>query len=127
MNRNELPDAFVVMYSVIDKTSFKTVEDELARLQNWDALRSRSLIVVGNKIDLVRSRAVSTQGEWTDANCLRVYPRGRPLSVPSIVCIDLLPCLANTPDRFLLFVIAVDQMANAWRAPTEPSSWRCPW
>jgi hypothetical protein len=63
MNRNELPDAFVMMYSVIDKTSFKTTEDELARLQNWDALRSRVLIVVGNKIDLVRSRAVSTQGK----------------------------------------------------------------
>jgi len=63
MNRNELPDAFLIMYSVIDKTSFKTTEDELARLQNWDALRSRALIVVGNKIDLVRSRAVSTQGK----------------------------------------------------------------
>ena len=63
MNRNELPDAFVMMYSVIDKTSFKTTEDELARLQNWDALRFRVLIVVGNKIDLVRSRAVSTQGK----------------------------------------------------------------
>ena len=63
MNRNELPDAFVVMYSVIDKTSLKTTEDELARLQNWDAIRSRTLIIVGNKIDLVRSRAVSTQGK----------------------------------------------------------------
>lgn len=63
MNRNELPDAYVMMYSVIDKTSFKTTEDELARLQNWDALRSRALILVGNKIDLVRSRAVSTQGK----------------------------------------------------------------
>ena len=62
MNRNELPDAYAMMYSVIDKTSFKTTEDELARLQNWDALRSRALILVGNKIDLVRSRAVSTQG-----------------------------------------------------------------
>lgn len=62
MNRNELPDAFVVVYSVIDKNSFQRAEDELARLQNWDALRGRALIVVGNKIDLARSRAVSTQG-----------------------------------------------------------------
>lgn len=69
MNRNELPDAYIMMYSVIDKTSFKTTEDELARLQNWDALRSRSLILVGNKIDLVRSRAVSTQGELSSSCC----------------------------------------------------------
>lgn len=62
MNRNELPDAFIVVYSVIDKSSFQRAEDELARLQNWDALRGRALIVVGNKIDLARSRAVSTQG-----------------------------------------------------------------
>lgn len=80
MNRNELPDAYVMMYSVIDKTSFKTTEDELARLQNWDALRSRALIVVGNKIDLARSRAVSTQGiiasrldVRVSAVCLFVY------------------------------------------------------
>jgi len=65
MNRNELPDAFIVVYSVIDKNSFQRAEDELARLQNWDALRGRALIVVGNKIDLARSRAVSTQGTHT--------------------------------------------------------------
>lgn len=68
MNRNELPDAYVVLYSVIDKISFQRAEDELARLQNWDALRGRALIVVGNKIDLARSRAVSTQG------ILRFFP-----------------------------------------------------
>ena len=63
MNRSQLPDAYVVLYSVIDKTSFQKIEDDLARLQKWDALRGRALIVVGNKIDLVRSRAVTTQGE----------------------------------------------------------------
>ena len=84
MNRNELPDAYVIMYSVIDKSSFQRAEDDLARLQvfhfsfvsfiihsffigffnaqNWDAIGARALIIVGNKIDLVRSRAVSTQG-----------------------------------------------------------------
>lgn len=66
MNRNELPDAYVIMYSVIDKTSFQRAEDELARLQNLDPyLRARALIIVGNKIDLVRSRAVSTQGFYS--------------------------------------------------------------
>lgn len=33
MNRNELPEAYVVMYSVIDKNSFQRAEDDLARLQ----------------------------------------------------------------------------------------------
>ena len=76
MNRSELPDAFVVLYSVIDKTSFQRVEDELARLQNWDALRGRALIVVGNKIDLVRSRAVSTQGICYERLFLNFAPPG---------------------------------------------------
>ncbi|XP_046459918.1 uncharacterized protein LOC124206250 [Daphnia pulex] len=81
MNRNELPDAFLIMYSVIDKTSFKTTEDELARLQNWDALRSRALIVVGNKIDLVRSRAVSTQ----DGKCLACAYRAKFMEVSVVI------------------------------------------
>ncbi|KAI9557961.1 hypothetical protein GHT06_014713 [Daphnia sinensis] len=81
MNRNELPDAFVMMYSVIDKNSFKTTEDELARLQNWDALRSRAIIVVGNKIDLVRSRAVSTQ----DGKCLACAYRAKFMEVSVVI------------------------------------------
>ncbi|XP_057377784.1 uncharacterized protein LOC130699531 [Daphnia carinata] len=81
MNRNELPDAFVMMYSVIDKTSFKTTEDELARLQNWDALRSRALILVGNKIDLVRSRAVSTQ----DGKCLACAYRAKFMEISVVI------------------------------------------
>jgi len=50
------------MYSVIDKASFQRAETELARLQDWELVRSRPAILVGNKVDLVRSRAVSTQG-----------------------------------------------------------------
>ena len=55
-------DAFIVMYSVIDKASFQKAEDELSRLQDLDLLRSSPAILVGNKVDLVRSRAVSSQG-----------------------------------------------------------------
>lgn len=57
------PDAFVVLYSVVDKASFLKAEAELTRLQDADLLRSRPAILVGNKIDLARSRAVSTQGK----------------------------------------------------------------
>lgn len=55
-------DAYVVMYSVIDKASFQRAEDELGKLQDMEVLRSRPAIVVANKVDLVRSRAVSSQG-----------------------------------------------------------------
>ncbi|XP_074028705.1 rad, Gem/Kir family member 3 [Leptinotarsa decemlineata] len=60
------PDAFIVLYSVVDKASFLKAEVELTRLQDADLLRSRPAIVVANKIDLARSRAVSTQ----DGKCL---------------------------------------------------------
>ena len=52
-----------MVYSVIDKSSFERAEDELSRLQALDLLRNRSLVLVGNKIDVVRSRAVDEAGE----------------------------------------------------------------
>ncbi|XP_023940940.1 GTP-binding protein REM 1 [Bicyclus anynana] len=66
IDRAEPPDAFVVIYSVIDKASFQKAEQELARLLDCDMLRARPALLVGNKIDLARSRAVSTQ----DGKCL---------------------------------------------------------
>lgn len=62
IDKSNPPDAFVVLYSVVDKASFLKAEIELTRLQDADMLRSRPAILVGNKIDLARSRAVSTQG-----------------------------------------------------------------
>ncbi|PSN37506.1 hypothetical protein C0J52_19977, partial [Blattella germanica] len=73
LDRSNPPDAFVVMYSVIDKASFQKAETELARLQDWELLRSRPAILVGNKVDLVRSRAVSTQ----DGKCLACMYRAK--------------------------------------------------
>ncbi|CAH0584507.1 unnamed protein product [Chrysodeixis includens] len=66
IERAEPPDAFVVIYSVVDKASFQKSEQELARLLDCDMLRARPALLVGNKIDLARSRAVSTQ----DGKCL---------------------------------------------------------
>ncbi|XP_076244771.1 rad, Gem/Kir family member 3 [Calliopsis andreniformis] len=60
------PDAFVVMYSVIDKASFQRAEEILERLHNQDFLRGKPAILVGNKVDLVRSRVVSSQ----DGKCM---------------------------------------------------------
>lgn len=58
-------DAFLVVYSVVDKASFTRAEYFLSILQDMDLLRSRCCILVGNKIDLARSRAISSQGEST--------------------------------------------------------------
>lgn len=55
-------DAFLVIYSVVDKASFTRAEYFLSLLQDMDLLRSRCCILVGNKIDLARSRAISSQG-----------------------------------------------------------------
>lgn len=50
------PDAFVVMYSVIDKASFQRAEQYLAYLRDQDL--GKPVILVGNKVDLARSRVV---------------------------------------------------------------------
>jgi len=63
LNRLDPPDAFVLVYSVVDRSSFQKAEAELRKLQEWDLTRMKAVVLVGNKIDLVRSRAVSTQGE----------------------------------------------------------------
>ncbi|KAL1516663.1 hypothetical protein ABEB36_000546 [Hypothenemus hampei] len=73
IDRMNPPDAFVVLYSVVDKASFLKAETELNRLQDLDLLRCRPAILVGNKIDLARSRAVSTQ----DGKCLACTCRAK--------------------------------------------------
>ncbi|ERL90746.1 hypothetical protein D910_08093, partial [Dendroctonus ponderosae] len=72
IDRTNPPDAFVVLYSVVDKASFLKAEAELNRLQDLDLLRCRPAILVGNKIDLARSRAVSTQGNSVSINSHRI-------------------------------------------------------
>lgn len=55
-------DAFILVYSCVDKASFTRVEQLLMTLQDLDLIRTRPVIIVANKIDLARSRAVSSQG-----------------------------------------------------------------
>lgn len=59
----EKADAFVLVYSVVDKASYTRIEQLLMQLQDADLIRSRPVIIVANKIDLARSRAVSSQGK----------------------------------------------------------------
>lgn len=56
-------DAFVVVYSVVDKASFTQAEQLFSMLMDSELIRTRPVILVANKIDLARSRAVSSQGK----------------------------------------------------------------
>ena len=57
------PMAYVVVYSVVDVQSLRTAEDVLRFLWRSDVISTHAVILVANKIDLVRSRTVSAEGE----------------------------------------------------------------
>lgn len=59
-------DAYVVVYSVTDRSSFKTAKQILKAISNGSSDTSeqpckKAAILVGNKVDLVRRRVVSTE------------------------------------------------------------------
>ncbi|XP_037027862.1 sca1 complex protein phr isoform X2 [Bradysia coprophila] len=54
-------DIFVVVYSVVDRKSFKTAEKVLHYLRDSEMLFTRGAILVGNKTDLERQRQVPRQ------------------------------------------------------------------
>ena len=54
-------DAFIVVYSITDKTSFQTAIDLLKSVRMSE--NNRPMILVGNKSDLVRKRAVNREGK----------------------------------------------------------------
>ena len=56
------PQAYVVVYSVVDAESLAVAEDLLHFLWRSDVISTHAVILVGNKIDQVRSRCVSSQG-----------------------------------------------------------------
>lgn len=59
-------DAFLVVFSCVDKSTFNQAEQLLNMLHNMDLTRFRPTILVANKIDLARSRTVSSQ----DGKCM---------------------------------------------------------
>lgn len=63
LSRTSPPDGFLLVYSVVDRPSFQRVEMEIRRLQEMDLLRTKAVVIVANKIDLARSRSISTQGD----------------------------------------------------------------
>lgn len=54
--------AYVVVYSVEDRKSFEVAIDRLYELREEDLSRQMTVILVANKVDLVRTRLVQTQG-----------------------------------------------------------------
>lgn len=54
-------DIFVVVYSIVDRKSFKAAERVLQYLRDNDCLLTRGAILVGNKTDLERQREVPAQ------------------------------------------------------------------
>lgn len=58
------PDVYVVVYSVVDRRSFKAAEETLLYLWKSDYMATRGVILVGNKVDLERKREVPSVGEY---------------------------------------------------------------
>lgn len=56
-------DLFVVVYSVVDRNSFKQAEKILQYLKENEMLLTRGAILVGNKTDLERHREVNRQSK----------------------------------------------------------------
>ncbi|XP_044737529.1 GTP-binding protein REM 1 isoform X2 [Chrysoperla carnea] len=67
------PDAYVVIYSVVDRASYTRAETDLRTLHDLGMLRGKPILVVANKIDLARSRAVTSQ----DGKCLACTYRAK--------------------------------------------------
>lgn len=57
------PHAYCVVYSTTDRASVRVAEEVLQTLWRSDYVSARAVILVGNKVDLVRSRLVSTEGK----------------------------------------------------------------
>ena len=53
----------MVVYSIIDRDSFLEAEEILEYLNMQSCKSRRARILVGNKVDLERSRQVSSKGE----------------------------------------------------------------
>ena len=57
----ETYDAYIVIFSITDRTSFQTAIDYLYDIKNRKTTK-RPIILIANKIDLVRKRKVSKEG-----------------------------------------------------------------
>lgn len=56
-------DAFAVVFSITDRSSYQTAVDQLYNLRYEQAVNNKPTILIANKIDLVRKRKVAKEGE----------------------------------------------------------------
>lgn len=56
------PHAYCVVFSTTDRKSIQMAEEVLQTLWRSDHVSARAVILVGNKVDLVRCRLVSNEG-----------------------------------------------------------------
>lgn len=56
------PHACLVIYSVADRSTFAKAEEILNYLWRFGFTKRKSLILVGNKVDMERSRVISCEG-----------------------------------------------------------------
>ena len=56
------PHAFVLVYSIIDRESFQFAEEVLKYLWQESCTKEKAVILVGNKVDLARSRIIKCEG-----------------------------------------------------------------
>ena len=57
------PTGFIVVYAVDDEDTVDVAERILSYLKSEEIIENNAVILVANKIDLVRSRAVTTSGK----------------------------------------------------------------
>ena len=57
------PHACIIIYSATDLQSFKVAEETLGYLWRFGYIQYKTMILVANKIDLERSRIISTEGK----------------------------------------------------------------
>ncbi|XP_070498804.1 uncharacterized protein Rgk2 isoform X2 [Chironomus tepperi] len=55
------PHACVIVYSIVQKSSFRVAEEILNYLWRENITKDKAVILAGNKADLARSRAITTQ------------------------------------------------------------------
>lgn len=56
------PHACIIVYSIVQRSSLRCAEETLNYLWRENVTKDKAVIVVGNKADLARSRAITTSG-----------------------------------------------------------------
>lgn len=66
------PHACVIVYSIVQKSSFRVAEEILNYLWRENITKDKAVILAGNKADLARSRAITTQGNNIHSRSMRL-------------------------------------------------------